>query len=63
MENLELRGITQDESDKRRELVNYASRIVQASGFPITAKMRELDARHISGEIDSEEYGRLSCTP
>jgi len=52
--------LSQEEIEKRKELVNYSTRIVESAGLPITDEMRELDRLYISGEIDFEERGRRS---
>ena len=57
MENLKLHGITQEESEQRRFLVNYGTHMLQAAGLPITAEMRELDTLFIALNPSFEEFG------
>lgn len=51
--------ISQKESDRRRRSVDATTRLVQSEGLPITARMRQVDQRYISGEIDWTEYNRI----
>ncbi len=55
--------LSQEEIEKRKELVSYGNHMVQNEGLPITEEMRELDRLYISGEIDFEERGRRSRQP
>jgi hypothetical protein len=55
--------ISLEESKKRRELVNYSTRMIQSEGLPLTAEMRQMDELYVSGEIDDQEYSRRSRRP
>jgi hypothetical protein len=55
--------LNQEETKKRKELVDYGSRIVESEGLPVTDEMREMDRLYIAGQIDFEELGRRARQP
>jgi predicted DNA binding protein len=55
--------ISQEESNSRRDLVEYSSCMIQSEGLPITDKMREMDCLYISGKIDDAERKRRALAP
>jgi Antitoxin VbhA len=52
----ELHGITQEESDRRRNAVEHAIRLVECADLPITPQLLAIAARYISGELTREQY-------
>ena len=55
-ENAVTPQITPEESKRRREALQRATRLNQSEGLEPTARMLALDERYISGELTFEEY-------